>query len=127
MHNPVYLRVGGGESLLDLEDESLVELISGAKARHAYLDIFAPRQKTHHRVGEVDDAYRFTHVEDEDVAAFCEGACLHHQLGRLLHSHEVPLDIRVGHQHRPAGLYLLLEHRHHAPARAQHVAEALAR
>ncbi len=75
-------------------------------------------------LGQVEDAHRLAHVEDEDLAALAHGPGLQHELRRLRDGHEVALHVRVGDRHRPAVGDLVPEDRDHRAGRAEHVAEA---
>ncbi len=73
---------------------------------------------------QIGDQHGLTHVEDIDLAALAHLPGLQHELRRLRDRHEIALDLRVRDGDRAAARNLLAKARHHAPGRAQHVAEA---
>ncbi len=101
-----------------------MELLAGTQAGEHDRD-FARTQagQADHVLGELDDVDRLTHVEHEKLAAGREAAGVEHEMHRLGNRHEITLHVRVGDRDRSAALDLMLEHRHHASAAAQHVAE----
>ena len=78
----------------------------------------------HHAPGQIDDADRLAHIENEDLASTGHGTGLQHQLGGLGDGHEIAGDIGVGHGQRAPGRQLAPKQRHHAPAGTQHIAKA---
>ena len=74
-------------------------------------------------LGDVGDADRIAHVEDQHLTAAPHHRCLQHQQHGLGDRHEVAGDVRVGHGDRPALGDLGAEHAQHRPAAAEHVAE----
>src|SRR5699024_10125261 len=70
-----------------------------------------------------DDANRFAHVEDINLAALGHGAGLDHELGGFRNGHEVTGDVRVGDGDRPAVADLLPELWYDGTGRAEHIAE----
>ena len=115
----------GVADLLVPEQDLFVELLTGAHAGVADLDVGAlfepgepdevPRQ--------VGDPHHLAHVEHEQLAAFALCAGLQHELNGLGDGHEVAPHLRMRDRHRPATFDLRHEGRHHGAARAEHIAE----
>ena len=95
------------------EHQFLVQLLAGAQAAEADLDVLVRPQaaEADEVFREVRDLHRRPHVEYEDVAAFADGGRLQYQLRSFRDGHEVAGDLRVGHGHRAAPRDLLHEER----------------
>ena len=81
-----------------------------------------------HPLGEIDDLHRLAHVEhiDRDIGALARERVArrrHDQIAGFADGHEVAHHVGMRDRHRPAGLDLRLELRHHRTVRRQHVAE----
>ena len=74
--------------------------------------------------GDVGDADRLAHVEDEDLARAADAAGLDEQLDGLVDRHEEPRDVGIGDRDRATGRDLGLERVEHRAPAAEHVAEA---
>src|ERR1039458_9813932 len=120
------LLMGGGYGVLKYRVQLFVELLAGAHAGKFDLDVFIrPQPRQQNQVpGEVDDLYRFAHIQDADLAALSDGRGLQHELARFGNGHEEAPHVRMGHRHRSARRNLLLEDGDDAAVGAEHVAEA---
>ena len=102
-----------------------IQLLAGAKARVLDHDIHVgriaclPDQVSCQRI----DPDRASHVKDEDLPAFCVGACEHDQADGLRDRHEVADDVRMRDRNRAALLDLLLKDRDDGAVAAQYIAE----
>src|SRR5262249_8506040 len=81
--------------------------------------------------GELDEVHRqiqnldrFTHVENEYLAAGCQCAGLDDQLHGLRDQHEIACRLPVGDRERTTGGYLLTPDRNHRAPAIENVAEA---
>ena len=115
----------GGQGLLVVGQQFLVELLAGAQAGEGDRDLgLGVARKLDHGPRQVDDADRLAHVEHEGFAATTHQARLQHQLGGLGDRHEVAGDVGMGDGQWPAIGDLFAKLGDDAAAGAQHVAEA---
>src|ERR1022692_4808925 len=84
------LLMGGGRRVLKHRVQLFVELLAGAHAGEFNLDVFIrPQPREQNQVsGQIDDLYRFAHVEDADLTALSDGRGLQHELARFGDGHE---------------------------------------
>ncbi|MCY1548784.1 hypothetical protein D9M68_849150 [compost metagenome] len=75
----------------------------------------APR-KLYQPASEVNDPYRFTHVEHEHIATLRHRPRLNHQLGGFGNGHEIACDVRMCERDWATRLDLLAKQRHHRTA-----------
>src|SRR5580692_3070513 len=73
---------------------------------------------TYQPIRYVNNADRFTHVQNENVATMPECSCLNGQLDGLLYGHEVPGDIWVSDRYRSARVDLGVKYFQHRTAAA---------
>ena len=116
----------GGDDVLSLGDQFLIELFTGPQPDEFDLDVFVRLEsgKRDQVLRHIQDPDRTAHIEDEDLPPISHGARLEDQLAGLGNRHEIADDIRVGHGHRAALFDLFFEQRHHAPHASHDVAEA---
>ena len=113
----------GGNSLVLVGKQLLIELLTGSEARDGHLAATVAIVLDQ-LLGKVIDPHRLAHVQDHDLPALGHGGGLEDEAYGLGDGHEVPDDILVGHRYRYAGLDLVHEEREHAPAASDDIAEA---
>src|SRR5271157_5246552 len=102
----------------------LEELLAWPQACEDDFDlIFWLPGKADQVVGQVQDLYRFTHVEDKNLSPSAQCTSLEDQLRRLGDGHEVAGHLGVRDGHRLPAADLLLEQWDNAAIRSQDVAE----
>src|SRR5271157_3394389 len=102
----------------------LEELLAWPQACEDDFDlIFWLPGKADQVVRQVQDLYRFTHVENKNLPASAQGTSLENQLRRLGDGHEVAGHLWVRDGHRLPAADLLLEQRDNAAVGSQDVAE----
>ena len=114
------------------DNQFFVQLFARTQAGDADFDVafgigrvfHVQAAQPYHLPRQVDDFYRFAHVQNKYVAAFAHRARLYHQLGGFGDGHKVAGDVGMGKRNGPAGGDLLLEGRNDRTGRTQYVAEA---
>ncbi len=106
---------------LAVPDEFFVELLAVAEAGEDDVDVLAAC--CDHPLGNIEDAHRLAHVENEHFAGFADSAGLHHELARFGDRHEIAGRIRVRDRQGTARLDQGGERREHGTPAADHVAE----
>ncbi|MCY1434544.1 hypothetical protein D9M71_506070 [compost metagenome] len=76
-----------------------------------------------HFLCQLDNFYRFTHVEYKNISTLSHRASLDHQLSCFRDGHEVASYLRVRDRQRPSGLDLLMEQRNDRPGRSEYISK----
>ena len=103
-------------------EQLFVQLLAGTQPRIDDAD--RDGRLTSETVCHVVDPHGLAHVEDEDVPVATDGACLDHELDRLLDGHEESSHVRIRHRDRATGLDLGPERRNHRASTSENVAES---
>ena len=107
--------------LLGRPDLRLLDLYVAIRIR---LILHTQPHQLNHLLTQFDDAYRFSHVEHEDITTLNHGPGLDHELDRLGHRYNVAIDLRMSDRHRSPITNLLKEQEHSRPGQGQHIAES---
>src|SRR5260221_13618046 len=106
--------------------QHFLQLLAGSETSENNLNVFVWLQSAQpdHLNSEIDNFYRFSHIQHEDVAALsqCEG--FQNQAHRFGNSHEKTRDLGMRYCHRTASGDLLGEGWDYAAGRAEHVSKA---
>ncbi len=110
----------GGEGVLVVGEDFLVEFFAGPESGVFDLDVLAGLEagEAYHAFCEVGDLDRRPHIEREDLVALRHRRGFHHEAAGLGDGHEETVDFGMCHRHRAALGDLLFEARDHAAVAA---------
>ena len=97
-----------------------MKFLTGAQTNVLHLDMLTEHiillgvvaTQPNHALRQLNDSYRFTHVQHKHISTSAQGASLEHQLSGFTDTHKVPRDFRMRNRDRATRADLLSEQRH---------------